>query len=80
LYRDKALAGDRVNIPDYAYTGEQCDVPEVRRAVLGEYRLFRRKCLTYLRGDADTSVMNLETVRSQAYFRMSSMHGAGQPA
>jgi len=47
-----------VQIPDYTYTLEQCDVPEVRRAVLGEYRLFRRKCLTYLHGDADTSVMN----------------------
>jgi len=47
-----------VQIPDYTYTLEQCDVPEVRRPVLGEYRLFRRKCLTYLHGDADTSVMN----------------------
>jgi len=26
--------------------------------VLSEYRLFRRKCLEYLRGDTDTSVMN----------------------
>jgi len=47
-----------VQIPDYTYTLEQCDVPEVRRAVLGEYRRFRHKCLTYLHGDADTSVMN----------------------
>lgn len=52
------MAGDRVNIPEYDYTIEQCDVPKVRRTVLGEYRLFRRKCLTYLHGDADTSVMN----------------------
>jgi len=47
-----------VQVLDYNYTLEQCDVPEVRRAVLREYRLFRRKCLTYLHGDADTSVMN----------------------
>lgn len=26
--------------------------------MLAEYRLFRRKCLEYLRGDAPTSVMN----------------------
>lgn len=47
-----------MQIPDYTYTLEQCDVPAVRRAVLSEYRLFRRKCLTYLHGDTDTSVMN----------------------
>jgi hypothetical protein len=47
-----------MQIPEYTYTLEQCDVPAVRRAVLREYRLFRRKCLTYLHGDADTSVMN----------------------
>lgn len=47
-----------MNIPEYAYTIEQCDVPQVRQAALNEYRLFRRKCLTYLHGDADTSVMN----------------------
>jgi hypothetical protein len=32
LYLGKALAGDRVYIPEYAYTVEQCDVQEVRRA------------------------------------------------
>jgi hypothetical protein len=47
-----------MNIPEYAYTIDQCDVPQVRQAVLNEYRLFRRKCLTYLHGNADTSVMN----------------------
>jgi hypothetical protein len=50
-----------VNIPEYEYTIEQCDVPEVRRGVLREYQQFRRKCLEYLRGDADTSVMNRYT-------------------
>ena len=34
LYLGKALAGDRVKIPEYAYTVEQCDVPEARRAAL----------------------------------------------
>jgi hypothetical protein len=47
-----------LNIPEYAYTVEHCDVPQVRRAALNEYRLFRRKVLAYLHGDADTSVMN----------------------
>lgn len=47
-----------MTIPEYEYTVEQCDVPKVRRAVLGEYRQFRRKCLEYLRDDVDTSVMN----------------------
>jgi hypothetical protein len=47
-----------LNIHDYEYPIQQCDVPTVRRAVLGEYRLFRRRCLEYLRGDAPTSVMN----------------------
>jgi hypothetical protein len=47
-----------VSIPDYEYTVEQCDVPEVRRGALAEYRAFRRKCLECLRGDSDTSVMN----------------------
>jgi len=47
-----------VNIPKYDYPVEQCDVPEVRREALNEYRLFRRKCLEYMRGDSDTSVMN----------------------
>lgn len=47
-----------MSIRDYEYPLEQCDVPAVRRAVLAEYRLFRRKCLEYLRGEAPTSVMN----------------------
>ncbi|MBY0267513.1 MAG: hypothetical protein K2W84_13950 [Burkholderiales bacterium] len=47
-----------MNIPDYEYPVEQCDVPEVRRMALVEYRTFRRKCLDYMRGDSDTSVMN----------------------
>jgi hypothetical protein len=47
-----------VPIPPYEYTVEQCDVPEVRRGALNEYRKFRRKCLDYLRRDTDTSVMN----------------------
>jgi hypothetical protein len=47
-----------VNIPDYEYTVEQCNVPEVRRGALSEYRAFRRKGLETLRGDSNTSVMN----------------------
>jgi hypothetical protein len=47
-----------LGIPEYEYTVEQCDVPEVRRAALNEYRIFRRKCLEYMRGTADTSVTN----------------------
>lgn len=47
-----------MTIADYEYTAEQCDVPKVRHAVLQEYRQFRRRCLEYLRGAADTSVMN----------------------
>lgn len=43
-------------IPEYEYPIEQCDVPEARRKVLREYRLFRRKCLDFLRGPADTAV------------------------
>lgn len=45
-------------IDDYEYPLEQCDVPEVRRASLAEYRVFRRKCLEYMRGNTSTSVMN----------------------
>lgn len=45
-------------IGDYEYTVDQCDVPCVRRGRLSEYRAFRRKCLEYLRGDSDTSVVN----------------------
>lgn len=47
-----------MSISDYEYPLEQCDVPEVRRASLAEYRIFRRKCLEYLNGEADTSVQN----------------------
>lgn len=47
-----------MKIPDYDYSVEQCDVPDVRRAALVEYRTFRTKCLEYMRGEADTSVMN----------------------
>jgi hypothetical protein len=47
-----------MTIPEYQYTLEQCDVPEVRRAALNAYRIFRRKCLEDMRGSAETSVMN----------------------
>lgn len=47
-----------MGIPEYEYSVEECDVPEVRRGSLRAYRAFRRKCLEYLRGDVDTSVMN----------------------
>lgn len=47
-----------MNIHNYDYPLEKCDVPEVRRASLAEYRAFRLKCLDYMRGDASTSVMN----------------------
>jgi len=47
-----------LGIPEYEYSVEQCDVPEVRWPALTEYRTFRRKCLEYMRGAADTSVMN----------------------
>lgn len=47
-----------MSIPEYEYRVEDCDVPEVRRDSLREYRDFRRKCLEYMRGPADTSVMN----------------------
>lgn len=47
-----------MNLREYEYPIEQCDVPAVRRPALTEYRLFRRKCLEYLRGNAPTSVMN----------------------
>jgi HEPN superfamily AbiU2-like protein len=45
-------------VSDYEYSVDDCDVPEVRRASLREYRDFRRKCLEYLHGDRDTSVVN----------------------
>lgn len=45
-------------IPPYDYEVEQCDVPEVRRRSLAEYRTFRRSCLEYMRGERPTSVMN----------------------
>ena len=47
-----------MTVHEYEYTVEQCDVPEVRRASLAEYRLFRRKCLEYMRGESNTSVSN----------------------
>lgn len=47
-----------MGIQEYDYPVDQCDVPEPRRKSLNEYRLFRRKCLEYMRGDSDTSVMN----------------------
>lgn len=47
-----------MSIPEYEYSLEDCDVPAVRRAALGEYRTFRRKCLEYMRGDGNVSVMN----------------------
>lgn len=50
----------------YEYTIEQCDVPEVRRGNLAEYRKFRTTCLDYLRGDRDTSVIT--QVHSLAWF------------
>jgi hypothetical protein len=55
-----------VQYPDFSYILEDYDVPEVRRAVLGAFRLFRRKCLTYFHGDADASVMN--QVRGFAWY------------
>jgi hypothetical protein len=56
---DGDIGGHRsVNLHEYEYPIEQCDVPAVRRPALTEYRLFRRKCLEYLRGNAPTSVMN----------------------
>jgi hypothetical protein len=42
----------------FDYPVDACDVPAVRRKSLTEYRLFRGKCLDYLRGDSPTSVMN----------------------
>jgi len=47
-----------MSIAEYEYAVEQCDVPAVRRNALQEYRNFRRRCLVYLRGEADSSVMN----------------------
>lgn len=47
-----------MSIAEYEYRIEECDVPHVRRAVLKEYRTFRRKCLECLHGAADTSVTN----------------------
>ena len=45
-------------VPTYDFPIDQCDVPVVRHAALGEYRTFRSKCLEYINGDALTSVMN----------------------
>jgi len=47
-----------MTIAPYEYAVERCDVPEARRGCLREYREFRRRCLEYLRGAADTSVMD----------------------
>jgi hypothetical protein len=47
-----------MTVREYEYTIEQCDVPDVRRRSLAEYRSFRSKCLEYMRGDANTSVSN----------------------
>ncbi len=47
-----------MSIPEYRHGLEECDVPEERRATLSEYRTFRRKCLEYIRGSIDSSVMN----------------------
>lgn len=47
-----------MRVPEYQYILKDCDVPEVRRAALAEYRGFRRKCLEYMRGSSDTSVMS----------------------
>lgn len=45
-------------IADYEFPVEQCDIPEIRRASLEQYRAYRRHCLEYLRGESPTSVMN----------------------
>lgn len=45
-------------VDEYNYPLEECDIPESRRAVLKEYRKYRRHCLGYLRGSSPTSVMN----------------------
>lgn len=55
---DRSRRSDKLSIPEYKYGLEECDVPEVRRAALSEYRTFRRKCLEYIRGPIDNSVMN----------------------
>jgi hypothetical protein len=47
-----------MSIPDYEYPLERCDVPEARRPLLTEYRVFRRKVLEQMRGPSETSVMN----------------------
>ena len=47
-----------MKIPNYQYPISECDVPKVRQAALGEYRIFRKRCLEYMRGNAATSVMN----------------------
>ena len=43
--------------PNYEYRVKQCDVPEVRHASLREYRKHRRKCMEYLWGNSDTSIV-----------------------
>jgi hypothetical protein len=57
-YGTGLIRGAVVSISDYEYPPEQCDVPEVRRPALAQYRIFRRKVLEQMRGAADTSVMN----------------------
>jgi hypothetical protein len=42
----------------YRYSVNECDIPEARKKSLNEYRVFRQKCLEYLVGDSETSVMN----------------------
>ncbi|MDX1914868.1 MAG: hypothetical protein SFU55_04720 [Methylophilus sp.] len=43
---------------EYDYSLDECDVPEVRKKSLNGYRNFRKKCLEYLVGSSETSVMN----------------------
>lgn len=47
-----------MSIEKYEYPINECDVPKVRHGALKEYRTFRRKCLEYIRGESDTSVMD----------------------
>lgn len=45
-------------VDDYQYAVEQCDVSPQKRKQLEQYRVFRRKCLEHLRGNAETSIFN----------------------
>lgn len=49
---------DSANVTIGEYEVDNCDVPNVRRGALRDYRALRRKCLEYLRGDSETSVAN----------------------